>query len=315
MASSETIRILNIQRMSTEDGPGLRTTVFFKGCPLRCEWCHNPESLSYSLEKEWIETSCIRCLICLKHCPEGALSLVDGQIIINRNLCSQCRKCVVNCPTEAMKALGVDKDVDWLFQDLIKDKAYFGTSGGVTFSGGEALIQAKAAAVLAEKLKSAGIKVAIDTCGHVPYHHFEMLLPHVEMFLYDLKLIDSKQHEALTKEPNQLILDNLIRLNQAKKTIWIRTPIIPGATDNETNITGIASFIKENQICFERWELCAFNNLGKDKYRRLGIPWRYDEAKLMEKKTMEQLTMAARKVFGDEERRIIWTGATRLEEN
>jgi pyruvate formate lyase activating enzyme len=214
-----------------------------------------------------------------------------------------------------MKALGVDKDVDWLFQDLIKDKAYFGTSGGVTFSGGEALIQAKAAAVLAEKLKSAGIKVAIDTCGHVPYHHFEMLLPHVEMFLYDLKLIDSKQHEALTKEPNQLILDNLIRLNQAKKTIWIRTPIIPGATDNETNITGIASFIKENQICFERWELCAFNNLGKDKYRRLGIPWRYDEAKLMEKKTMEQLTMAARKVFGDEERRIIWTGATRLEEN
>lgn len=314
MADSETIRILNIQRMSTEDGPGLRTTVFFKGCPLLCEWCHNPESLAYGFEKEWIETSCIHCLICLEHCPEGALTLDNNRIIIHPDRCRQCRLCVDNCPTEAMKALGTDRDVDWLFQELIKDKAYFGSQGGVTFSGGEAMIQVEAAALLAKKLKESGISVAIDTCGQVPYHHFEQVLPYVDLFLYDLKVIDAKAHASLTGSPNQQILSNLIRLGNTQKTIWIRTPIIPNATDHEANIIGIAQFLQEHHIPFERWELCAFNNLGKDKYERLGRHWPYADTKLMTKQSMERLTFLARSVLPNDPGRILWTGATRLEE-
>jgi pyruvate formate lyase activating enzyme len=218
------------------------------------------------------------------------------------------------CPTGAMKILGIDQNVDWLFHELIKDKAYFGPSGGVTFSGGEVLIQAKNAAKLAQKLLEAGIPVALDTSGYAEYRNLMELRPYVDLVLYDLKHIDPVRHQALTGVDNHLILENLIRLNQTGIRIWIRTPIIPNATDTPANIEGIAHFLKENDIRYERWELCAFNNLCIDKYKRLGKDWAYEKRLLMDKATMDRLTQIANDIINDCDRPVIWTGMTRLEE-
>jgi pyruvate formate lyase activating enzyme len=218
------------------------------------------------------------------------------------------------CPTGAMKILGIDKTVDWLFHELIKDKAYFGFSGGVTFSGGEVLMQAKNAAKLAQILLKEDIHVALDTSGYAEYRNLMELLPYVDLVLYDIKHIDPVRHQDLTGVDNRLILDNLIRLNQTGIRIWIRTPIIPNATDALANIEGIAHFLKEHDIRYERWELCAFNNLCIDKYKRLGKDWIYEKGMLMDKTSMDRLTQVANDIITDHDRPVIWTGLTRWEE-
>lgn len=183
--------VLDIQRMSTEDGPGLRTTLFVKGCPLSCKWCHNPESISYKMQNEWIKVRCIGCLSCIKVCPNNALTMTPNGLIIDRQKCTVCKKCIDACPTGALETKGENKIVDGLYKELIKDKAYWGEDGGVTISGGEVLSQSKEAALLLAKLKADGVHTAIDTSGFCSRADIDKVLAYTDLFLYDLKIYDS----------------------------------------------------------------------------------------------------------------------------
>jgi pyruvate formate lyase activating enzyme len=231
-------------------------------------------------------------------CHNGAISFHSSGITIDRSRCSGCFVCAENCPTEALAVKGKRRTVDELFKMLIKDCAYFGNEGGVTLSGGEPLIQADFASGLLRKLRDAGIDTAVDTAGNVPYAAFEKVLPFTDRFLYDIKLMDPARHKALTGADNKRILENLINLAHDGAKLWIRTPVIPGATDSEENISAIADFIHtclEERI--ERWELCAFNNLCKSKYAAMGLDWAYNNAPLMHANTMRMLVSAAAEKF------------------
>jgi len=298
------VTYLDIQRLSTEDGPGLRSTVFFKGCPLRCAWCHNPESLKFAPEVIRAEGRCIGCGLCAKVCGNGAQGAE-----IDRKACKGCLSCVGACPAGAMEAKGMQASETELCDELCLDKAYFGPDGGVTLSGGEALSQTEGAVKLLRLLKERGVHTAVDTCGEVPREALEKSLPYTDLYLFDIKLIDSGAHKALTGAGNERILENAKKLVESGASIWVRTPLIPGATDSEENIRAIGEFIKERMPDTERWELCAFNNLGRDKYRRLGLDYAYMETPLYTKREIENICKTARQAFHF----AVCTGATRVE--
>lgn len=307
------MRILNIQRMSTEDGPGLRTTVFLKGCPLKCKWCHNPESIPYKQDKEWIQSSCIFCLDCIEICEQNAINLENNKIVLNRNLCVLCKKCIEKCPTNALKLIGEEISVLDLSKELLKDKAYFSNNGGITISGGEALLQKDEVIKLVKILKKENIHITIDTSGYTDFKNIESVIPFVDLFLYDLKLDSDELHQVFCNTSNNLIKENLINLNHYTNQFWIRTPIIPDATDSVENIIGISNFLNNNNIDFQRWELCAFNNLCKDKYDRLYLDWEFKDSELITKEKMQTLVGVAKKILPDKE--IFYTGVTKLEVN
>jgi pyruvate formate lyase activating enzyme len=286
--------------MSTEDGPGLRTTVFFKGCNLACPWCHNPESIEKKPDLGWFPTKCMACNICQRVCPQKGISRSESGINFNRALCQACGTCVRECPAAAIELKGEVKDVEKLASELLKDRAYFGTEGGVTLSGGELMVQHEAALALASLLKAAGLNIAIDTAGCYEFSLLEAMLPYIDLVLYDLKVFDSEAHKQIVGGNNGTILENFRRLMERKIKVWVRTPIIKGATDSEENIAAIGSFIAEvggTAWGPEKWELCAFNNLCRSKYERLEREWAYNETGLTEKSHIEKLTeIAARYV-------------------
>lgn len=312
--------ILHLQRLSTEDGPGIRTTVFMKGCTLRCAWCHNPESLSPQVQVQRVETNCIGCRLCIEVCPQGCLSIVDEEIIINHELCDACAKCVEECPSGAWELLGKKTSVEELTTELIKDISFYQNSGGgVTFSGGEPLLQADFCAAVMAKLRAAGIHTALDTCGMVSQSQFEKVLPHTDLVLFDLKLLDVDTHRLHTGQPNTQILSNIrfvrdyMQHSENGIKLWIRTPLIPGATDQPHNLVAIGNFLaSELDGCVERWELCAFNNLCRDKYRRLGMQWKYDETPLYTQQELDDLYQWAIASPLPQEK-ISITGAARVE--
>ena len=289
------IRYLDIQRMSSEDGPGLRTTIFLKGCSLACAWCHNPESIAKKPQVYWISARCIKCGSCDSVCPNDALTRDETGVHIDRRLCTGCRSCVSACPTLALECKGIDAEPEELCRELVKDRAYFGRDGGVTLSGGEALLQDGTIELL-RLLKQEGIQTAVDTCGMVFTEQLQAALPYTDILLYDLKIMNDADHLRWTGRSNAMILRNLgVAALWAKGNgrLWIRTPIIPGATDSDENIRAIGNRI--NAIGgAERWELCAFNNLCTDKYERLDIDWAFKNAPLVSKKRMEELLAVAR---------------------
>ncbi len=307
------MRILNYQRMSTEDGPGLRTTLFVKGCPLRCAWCHNPESIDLSSSVEWIKVRCICCQSCKSSCPNGAVTVETEGIKIDAEKCARCFKCVEACPTGALERRGEEAAIEAVFAELIKDKAYFGAQGGVTLSGGEIMLQSREAAELLKMLKNAGISTAIDTSGFCKREDIERVLPYTDLVLYDLKLADSARHEKWTEVPNERILENFEYLAEIRRTrpnlgLWVRTPIIPGATDDEENIRALARIVRDR---VDRWELCAFNNLCRDKYERIYRDWEFKQEGLITREHMQRLVEAA---LDEGAKNVICTGKTRLEE-
>ena len=248
--------IFDIQRNSFVDGPGIRTTVFFKGCNLRCKWCHNPESQSFEKQMLFYKDKCTGCGKCREVCPNHLQS------------CDFCGKCELYCPAEARKICGREYTSDEVLAEVIKDKAFYDNSGGgVTFSGGECMLQLDFLREILEKCKSAGIHTAVDTAGNVPWKSFEKILPFTDLFLYDIKAFGAELHRKGTGVSNELILENLKNLS-GRADIIVRIPVIGGYNDNDEEIRQIADFLKQIKII--KAELLPYHAMGEHKYTALG---------------------------------------------
>jgi len=293
--------VLRIQRMSTEDGPGIRSTIFFKGCPLSCVWCHNPESISHQVQVHWAKTRCIGCRSCIEACSKGALAMAQSGIVIDRLACNSCAACVQACPSMAMDIYGEEFKLNDLAREVMKDKVYFQKSGGgVTLSGGEPTMQPLFTKELLSAFQQSGLHTALDTCGQCSWETLESLLPYTDMVMYDLKEIDPDKHKKFTGISNTRILENLIALGRSMKErglpgeLWIRTPLIPDCTTTEQNIKGIGVFIKKHlREIVGRWELCTFNNLCTHKYESLGIDWAFKKTGLISHEEARNLASLA----------------------
>jgi len=264
--------IFNIQRFSIHDGPGARTTVFFKGCNLKCKWCHNPESISFKSEIEFYPEKCIECGVCFKVCPNYAHDLDEDKVhTINRGKCNGCLLCLLctdTCYANALVPVGKKVDSDYLFKSILTDEIYYkNSSGGVTFSGGECMLQIDFLAEVLTKCKNQGIHTAVDTAGNVPWSYFEKIMDVTDLFLYDFKAADTNRHKQLTGVNNDLILKNLKMLSEIGKRIHVRIPFIVGCNDDQ--IEEIGEILKPLNI--EKVEVLAYHKLGNSKYTSLGI--------------------------------------------
>ncbi len=301
--------VTNIQRCSTEDGPGIRTTVFFKGCPMSCVWCHNIETIDADPVIVWYAVKCIGDQACVRACPESAIELTPDGIKINRELCKVCGTCEDACPTGAIKVMGNSWDSDSLIEELLRDKVFFTTSnGGVTLSGGEATYQSAFAIDIAIGLQANDVHVALDTCGYCSEKIMRDTLQHVDMVLYDLKIMDPQKHEEFTGVPLDRVLANAIIVAESGKSVWIRTPIIPEHTDNEENIRSIAQFIVEKLPNVVRYDLLAFNRMCTDKYKLFDLEYPLKDADLISEETMEHLADIAR---NEGVENVEWSGMTK----
>ena len=248
----------DIQRNSFVDGPGIRTTVFFKGCNLKCAWCHNPESQSAKPQMMFYKDKCTGCGKCKSVCP------------YHLEQCELCGKCTLYCPVDARKVCGKEHTVDEVLKEVLKDQAFYETSGGgVTFSGGECMLQIDFLAEILKKCKENGIHTAVDTAGHIPFESFEKILPYTDLFLYDIKIFDSQKHKQYVGVSNELILENLKKLFERKVKLWIRIPIIPDVNDSIEEIRKIKDFLKTIGTA-EKIELLPYHAMGENKYRAIG---------------------------------------------
>ncbi len=259
--------ITDIKRFAIHDGDGIRTTVFFKGCTLRCLWCHNPETLSGTRQLALYRHKCTLCGLCASLCP--AHTIENGIHLINQELCKGCGKCIENCPMDALKLFGTEMSSDEVLDILLEDKAFYETSGGgVTFSGGECMLQSDFLAELLPKCKENGLHTAIDTAGNVPWKSFERVLQWVDTFLYDIKLIDADKHKRFTGADNALILENLARLSQCGKTIYIRVPVVGGVNATDEDMQAIAGFLRPLSIA--KVELLKYHDMYASKNEAVG---------------------------------------------
>lgn len=312
MATEITGITFNVQRFSTEDGPGIRTTVFLKGCPLRCAWCHNPEGLSPRPELVWYDVRCIGARDCLAACPAGALELTPQGMRIDRQRCTACGDCARACPAGALEVIGREWTPEGLFAEVEKDRVFYDTSGGgVTLSGGEPMAQADFVLALASLCHQREIHVALDTCGAAAWEKYRQVLPLVDLVLYDLKVMEEERHRASTGVENRLILENARRISAMGKPMWIRTPVIPGYTADADNIAALAAFIADELPAVQRWDLLAYTNLGQPKYHRLDRVYALEGVPLLTRTEMEALHAVAQQRVPVAH----WSGATRREES
>ncbi len=294
-------RVFSVQRMSTEDGPGIRTTVFFEGCTLACDWCHNPESISARPRAVWHDWKCLGCGSCLEACQHGAIHPEDDGMRVDAASCHGCRACSDACPTTAMEPKSELREISSLLEELRRDRAFYDASGGgVTLSGGEPTAQAGFTRELLRRCQDVGLHTALDTCGNCGTEVLASMLPHADLVLYDLKLMDEDAHRRHVGQGLQRILDNLVafwgRGGGAARApaVWIRTPLVPGTTATTANMLAIGRFLSQRlDDRVERWELCAFNNLCQDKYQRLGMTWSYEGQPAMDPAHVEALARAA----------------------
>jgi len=302
--------IFNVQKFSTEDGPGIRSTVFFKGCPMRCPWCHNPESQHFHPEVVWHGGRCLHDHGCIEICPENALRLGEDRVIIDRDRCTGCDRCVAFCPASALEIHGRTVGVNELFDLVARDMPFYANSGGgVTLSGGEPLAQPEAALALMGLLDDAGIHIALDTCGAVSEATLRKALPLIDLVLFDVKIVDPVKHKAMTGVPFERVATSAHLVNESGVPVWVRTPVIPGYTDGESMMRAVARFTAETFDHCQRHELLAFSNLCTAKYAQLGRRFPLSGVPLLDAETMERLCEVAH-----EEGSVTahWSGPLRL---
>lgn len=270
-----TATLFNIQKFSVHDGPGIRTTFFFKGCPLRCAWCHNPESLSVKPELLRHKEKCMLCGECATHCKDGSISIKNGDIHIDNNLFDGSEDILDNCIKNALSIAGKSYTLDQVLKEALKDEIFYKESGGgVTLSGGECLMQIDFVEAFLKRLKDRKIHTTIDTCGHVPQSYFERILPFSDLFLYDLKHTDIRTHKKFTGVDNQLIIDNLKYLSHKGATIFLRLPIIVGVNGHNQYIQQVIKLLEN--ISVDQINLLPYHSIGEGKYERLNLA--YDKA-------------------------------------
>jgi len=281
--------ITSIQKYSIHDGDGIRTTVFFKGCGLRCVWCHNPETQSYEKEPSYDKEKCVGCRNCEINCPQKAIHEKDGKVVTDLKLCDACGTCTDYCNLNIREIVGKEYTVDQLVKELKKDEMFYEESGGgVTLSGGEVMTaDMDYVETLCKKLARHGITITIDTCGHAPYENFKRLLPYVETFLYDIKTLDNELHRKYMGAGNELILSNLEKLSAEGARIYIRIPTIKEVNGNDESMKNIIAYLHEKKIHVARVNLLPYHNTGSAKYEKLGKEYKGKELHAPTQEEME----------------------------
>lgn len=264
------VNIINIQKYSLHDGDGIRTTIFFKGCPLRCLWCHNPESQHFERELMLDYEKCVGCGYCRKVCEHHAIQMKEGKIETDLLKCQLCERCIDYCVDNNRQIVGRSYTVEELFAIIEKDRIFYEESGGgVTLSGGEVMMQDMVyIKKLCQKLKQHDYHIAIDTCGYAPREHFSLILPYVDVFLYDIKAMDDTIHQNYTGKSNRLILENLVYLAQQHANINIRIPVIEHVNAMEEEMEKMIAFVRE-KIGIVKVNLLPYHSTGSSKYARL----------------------------------------------
>ncbi len=280
--------IFNIQKYSLHDGPGIRTTVFLKGCPLSCWWCHNPESQRKSGEFIFLRKKCILCRDCERVCLKAAVKFTENGLCHDREKCILCGECFKACPSEAIEILGEKTDVDEIVKEVEKDRIFYDESGGgVTLSGGEPLMQIDFVDGILTALKERGIHTVVDTSGYTSWENFKRIQEKVDLFLYDIKHMDDEEHTKYTGISNKLILDNLKKLALNGNKIWIRVPIIPSINDDDLNIQRVCNYILSLNL--REIFILPYHNIAIDKYRRVDMEYKMPDIQEPSDKKMEEI--------------------------
>ena len=288
--SDPTGTIFDIKRFAVHDGPGIRTTVFFKGCPLRCLWCHNPESMRIERQIVFFESKCIGCGECFKRCPNDAVEATPQGRSYYRDKCTLCGTCVQYCYAEATVMQGKIVSVEEVIEEVKKDMPFYENSkGGVTLSGGEPMMQPEFCIAILRESKKAGMHTALDTSGYAKWEVFRRILEYVDLVLYDIKHMDPLKHKEYTGLSNELIFANLMKLDKLNIPIEIRMPMIPGLNDSEDNLSAASQFLSEMKN-IKRIKLLPYHRLGEGKYERLDMEYKMKNIEPPDKARMEQLS-------------------------
>jgi pyruvate formate lyase activating enzyme len=281
--------VFDIRRFSIHDGPGIRTTVFLKGCPLSCWWCHNPESQQPEQEVMFHPNRCLRCGACQAACPNDAISRQEEMFLTNPALCQRCGACVTACPAQARELVGKPMSVPEVMAQIERDIPFFDESGGgVTVSGGEPLMQPRFLQALLTACKQLDLHTVLDTCGYASWKTIEEVRPFVDLFLYDIKLIDNQQHIRYTGAPNTQILSNLQKLAKSGAQIILRAPLIPGINDGEEQLNQVAALAR-SLPGVQHLDLLAYHYAGAGKYDRLSLGYRLAHVTPPDAERMEQI--------------------------
>lgn len=279
--------VFDIKKFAIHDGPGIRTTVFFKGCPLNCLWCHNPESQSKMPEISFVSDKCIGCGYCVAACPNQCHKLLDHKHFFNREDCVKCGKCAGKCYTEALEIIGKEMTISAIMDEVMKDTLFYETSGGgMTISGGEPMAQFAFTRTLLKAAKEKGLHICLDTCGFAPFDQYQQIIDSVDIFLYDLKETDPQKHKEFTGVPLSPILDNLKKLDEAGAKTILRCPLIPGLNDREDHLLKIAKIANSMKNLKEIYIL-PYHPLGISKNHMIGKKNSFNDKTFPKEKTVD----------------------------
>jgi len=291
--------IFNIQKYSIHDGPGIRTIVFLKGCPLKCMWCSNPESQSSDIQICFKENLCVGCGSCIKICSKNAIKYdEDFGKKIDYSACNLCKECVNACPAKALVTIGENADIEQIVKTVMQDTIFYRKSGGgVTLGGGEPLFQPNLAMELLMRFRHNGLHTAVETCGFTKWENIERAIPYVDLFLFDMKHISNKKHIEYTGQGNNLILENMKKLDLSGKKYWVRIPLIPGVNDTKKTIFEMMDFIKSELKNVVKVEMLPYHQLGIGKYAQMGMKYNMGNVEKNSDKRMQEIKIMVMKQY------------------